>query len=526
MTKDLTPIVAAKEIVDNIKLFFTRTSEIVDSILLRSLQIVDVNGYQFVKDKLDKLPDILENVNVITDSKQSIYLNFDIFDNFYNLTSDIAKVLSIVTNNKTLDHARMTMSLSYFNELSNKVSNIKFIHKKISSLVNNLITLIVDETDFNQSENNLDALYSEFSKTIRSHYSYLLLIEILVKLSKMDIDVDKFVELIKNNIFDVNDSPSKIAEDIKSRSNFHPIQAMGLTFGLVPYSSATDKIAFDGEAANNLNINDNKIVSSSEVPSSIIAIDKTLPGKAVIYDLDALLTPTSENSSYGINHKIIERLNTIREVSKKPYSNTPKIQIPDEGVKNIIQTIDGGLTFKECGTKNPNLFRNIGAGPKLRLDEINRHISIIVQSNVNDNTNLLAEYEKFSESFKFPFINRLAKNLIHSSSDIGEEKKSNVKKSNIDKIVFSALSVTLRDYWLEFITGKITGFDIDRESSIWIAWLTFTLSPKISRSLKNIGNRRNKIETLEPILEEIIDPIPTIPFKLYSMLQKLQIYGS
>lgn len=493
----------ANDILEEIRRYFDLTKRIIDPELSKVLRDINISGYEFMQNKVRELPSEIEKITVVDFVSDPI--NFDIFDSLFNAFITANSILKLIAGEQTQNKAKQRMSQSYFEDLSIRVAEVNAIRRGIYKNIEKLISIIVEES----AVTDLDVLYKKFvSVQNRSYFSYRLLVVLLTKLANSGTEVSKLTEHIKDNVFGLADSSEKIAQDLAERSKYHSIQAMGLTFGLI-----------SGEQVNRTD--------------DAISIDLTMPtGKAIKYDLDALLEPSTETTAYGLNHKIITRLNTIRETDKAPGeitplnaqskdlapdsndSKNPQIVIPADP-KSIIQTIDGGLTYaKVIDVPDVAKYKNCGAGPKLRIDEINGCIQTIMMSQIEEPAKLLASYQKKVESFKYPFASRLAKNIVSR-----REQKMPETTSRIDRVIFNALFDTFTDYWREFVQHLTLYGAVDDEANPWVLSIITPLTPKVSRIVKKV--KSNKLEDLENALEDIADGIPMVPIKIFAKMLQL-----
>lgn len=555
-------LITISEILKYIKSYFTRTKKIIDPVLTRAIQAININGYEYIKRTVDEIERELSNITIVEIARDGIEsLNFDLFDQLFNLTSKTNRVLKLIAGSETQEKAKQTMSQTYFSELSGSIDMANEAKRKIYAEVDNLISLVVNNyTPVIEDSKNIDDIYNRFVKSKeRSYFSYRLLVGILIKLSDNNINIDKLTEYIKDNVFGITETPEKIINDMTSRAQYidektsrsipiHPIQSMGLMYSLINAKKIEKKeqvnIRTDDKDKNknerhnfikggegipkDSELNEGRMKLVRSLSDDVIIIDKTLQGKVVEYDLETMLSPSSETTSYGINHKIITRLNTIKEVDKSLDDSIPSIKVPDFP-KKIIQTIDGGLTYSELdlksgtnnisGTNTCELYKNIGAGPRLRLDKINDCYNNIAISQIGNQevlTKLLTEYEKATDSFKFAFNTRLSKHIIEEREmekqlPASQQKEPKTKsKLVIDKLVVNALFKTFTNYWKEFVEHKVIYLAVEDEMNSWILSNMVTLIPKISRLIKKISS-----EKLEKELEEVNDTIPMVPFKIF-----------
>lgn len=181
------------------------------------------------------------------------------------------------------------------------------------------------------------------------------------------------------------DDSAAIERGTKERAGLHPLQALGVTFGLTP----------GGE-----------ISAEAESAASAKIIDMTLPqaDTAVRYDLSRLVDaqaaakfgPIASMNS-GLSYRLVERLRSITETEiLTPAVSTPAVSTsPSTPVvsppSQIIRTIDRGETYEELrppsgvltpdvltpGVSTPTVLTNtaapystIGAGPRPRVERL------------------------------------------------------------------------------------------------------------------------------------------------------------
>ena len=186
------------------------------------------------------------------------------------------------------------------------------------------------------------------------------------------VNIATYIERAKDNILGIPlDSPATVQKAIEARADLHPLQAMGITFGLIPENSKVDRRA-------------------------AISIDITLPQArtSVRYDLAPLIDaqvaakygPIASSNS-GLSYRLVERLLTIHEEVLPPATRHPDrgetvrgsptgITIQDGGIGPddvIIRTTNRGTTTQELRPPIGLLaeaFGTIGAGPRPRIEHL------------------------------------------------------------------------------------------------------------------------------------------------------------
>lgn len=157
------------------------------------------------------------------------------------------------------------------------------------------------------------------------------------------------------------DTAAAVAAAEVARAGLHPLQAMEITFGLVPDAAAES--AADGAA--------------------VVSLDLTLPqaGTAVRYDIGPLIDarraaqhgPLASMNS-GLNFRLVERLRTITETPLGPVASghaAPGVTIAEGGASRVVRTIDRGATFDALrGAEEPRRYATVGAGPPPRVERL------------------------------------------------------------------------------------------------------------------------------------------------------------
>lgn len=169
------------------------------------------------------------------------------------------------------------------------------------------------------------------------------------------------------------DSPSAIEADAKRRARYHPIQAMGMTFGLHPQEFGSDRKNSELDAA---------LLINSTLPQSHTTVDYDI---APLIDLQtaAKYGPLPADTS-GLNFKLVRRLKTIRETPIMVGSRgrgrsdsgaaAPTIRLPEaalgaQTIRQVFQTVDGGRTYRRLDQSGgvPRDIDHVRAGPRGRV---------------------------------------------------------------------------------------------------------------------------------------------------------------
>ena len=182
---------------------------------------------------------------------------------------------------------------------------------------------------------------------------------------------------------------------IAARRLLHPIQAMGITFGLAPKRG--------GEIE----------------PAAGVFIDATLPqaATAVTYNLDPLIEPAAAakfgpigTTVSGLGFKLVERFRTIREDPVSPSEPTQR-DTPGLFTKGqitirvapvtVVRTIDGGLTHQPLAGPLPSgAYGTVGAGPIARVTKMGELLGEAVESSPGPAFLQMADRDAFVQRFR------------------------------------------------------------------------------------------------------------------------------
>jgi hypothetical protein len=498
-----------KNTIDKIKLYYVKIFEAIDQMLFNAIRDVDSKKYEHIND-IKKNEHFVE-INWIESAIEDVGKLFEICDNVYYIKDSLDEIVNTITSEDVLNRVRISMSRSYFEDMDRMIYTIRSIEVTIEKLFGEISRAAA--SIYSSTSLDLNDLKMKYIVTDRSSLSTKILMGIIENFDKSDPDIRELLEIVKNKIFNINETKDTILTDIKSREVAHPIQSMGLTFDLIESSEEIKDVS-----------DDNNIIVNKTFP---------LTGKYITYDLDALSKGTGETFIYGLNHKIIERLDTIREkdlpiidtnaenksAKSSLLSGIPKVIMPDKTVNGLFTTINHGLTYNKMINTNGDEeingddFKYICAGPKPRIDVINGCISEYIMENIDTNIDeRMTKYEKSMEEINYPFVSNLANFLYKEFQTITELEK---KDSNInpDKAYYRAATAVLKDYLKSSLNILELSKDHDKESKIWVMTTSHSLGLNIMKYVKKLHNKsRDNITTALLPLEE---NIPPIPFKLF-----------
>ncbi|GFR87947.1 hypothetical protein ElyMa_002505300 [Elysia marginata] len=195
----------------------------------------------------------------------------------------------------------------------------------------------------------------------------VLFASVLVEWERSGKNIQAFAEGAKDEALGIPpDSSAAVERNTATHALMHPLQAMGVTFGLVP------------------------IAEKKPSKGGAITIDATLPQAktAVRYNVDPLVDLRAAakfgplaNVFTGLNYRLVERLKTITEEAIPPGERpAPKLAIDDEPIA-VLRTIDGGGTFQAMrGPLPAKAYATVGAGPRPRVAQIGELLEAAVFS--------------------------------------------------------------------------------------------------------------------------------------------------
>jgi hypothetical protein len=202
--------------------------------------------------------------------------------------------------------------------------------------------------------------------------------------------VTALIEDMKDCILGVEpDTPAAVQKAVAARAGLHPIQAMEITFGLVPGPEV-------------------------EAPPAV-RLDLTLPqaGTAVHYDLAPLVDArrASEfgpiaSANSGLNFRLVERLRTITE-NLLPPSAPETAATHEPGAADdtrIARTIDRGKTYEELlpPAGKQISYAAVGAGPRPRVERLGILLeeAIFGQTDVTNDIRAIADLDRLLEGYQ------------------------------------------------------------------------------------------------------------------------------
>jgi len=209
------------------------------------------------------------------------------------------------------------------------------------------------------SPEEVSAAYFEKAETVSGAALYSAALKAWIL---RGVDVAAYVERAKNSALGVPpDSPAAIQRALEARAGLHPVQAMGVAFGLTPEN---------GEARRR----------------AAVSIDMTLPQAraAVRYDLAPLVDAQAAarfgplaSANSGLSYRLAERLQTIREeplAGRRPEAAPPAILAAQaDSAGAVVRTIDRAATLQELRPPagfSAEDFQFVGAGPRPRVERL------------------------------------------------------------------------------------------------------------------------------------------------------------
>lgn len=180
---------------------------------------------------------------------------------------------------------------------------------------------------------------------------------VLVAWSRAGVGISAFAESAKDEALGIApDGPGSVEAAVAARGHMHPLQAMGVTFGL--YGSAGRRSA-PGPGA--------------------VTIDATLPQAttSVSYDMSRLVDAKAAarfgalaHIFTGLNFRLVDRLRTITETAI-PSGDRPRAQIVVGAGVGVVRTADGGGSYQRLeGALEDAAYAAIGAGPRPRIPRL------------------------------------------------------------------------------------------------------------------------------------------------------------
>lgn len=278
----------------------------------------------------------------------------------------INTIFVVILDFSILSKSSIHMSQTYVENLSIQQHQLQDIQRHTYEIFKQ-IELILPQCCETLLSNTPKSLYMDFYK-YNSPLVCKLYMLVLTKWESEGKAVQQYIEHLKDKQYGLTeDVQNNINQSILSRQHLHPLQQMGITFSL-------------------------QVGSTINNPIDSIVIDMTLPNTTtkITYNLTQLLTIQGFNSKIGINHHLIQSLNTIKqEPIKYSHKIIPQISQPLVPIQ-ICRTMDQGLTYNQLTPPNLNniiLYKNIGAGPRLRLT----HQSTIIEKNLQQSSDTIIQ---------------------------------------------------------------------------------------------------------------------------------------
>jgi hypothetical protein len=175
-------------------------------------------------------------------------------------------------------------------------------------------------------------------------------------------DIGRYAEEAKDRSLGLEpDTPAAIRASIAAREGLHPLQAMGLTFGLVPARGRLPP-GEAGEAA---------VRIAAALPQAETAV-RYHPAPLIDVEAAARFGPLA-SSVAGLNFRLVQRLQAVVEEPLPPGGEKKTgIEVdPRKGRKGVVRSIDRGRTFERMeGGLPPSAYEAIGAGPRPRVERL------------------------------------------------------------------------------------------------------------------------------------------------------------
>lgn len=203
--------------------------------------------------------------------------------------------------------------------------------------------------------------------------------------ARKGVDVGALVESMKDRAVGVRDTPAAVRTALDAREKLHPIQAMAITFGMVPSAEA------------------------GAPDTALVVIDAALPQArtAVRYKLAPLIDYKAAeafgriaSTRAGLNFRLVERLRTVVEESLGSGAGASIVSRCD-GAPEVVRSIDRGLSYAKMvlpQNRSPGQYTAIGAGPRLRIER-QGHLLEEAVFRSEGTTRTFSDPEKLVESY-------------------------------------------------------------------------------------------------------------------------------
>lgn len=194
-----------------------------------------------------------------------------------------------------------------------------------------------------------------FHRSSRSPSAASLYAAVLETWLAQGVEVSALVEDAKNSALGLElDTLAAAHKAVEARAGLHPIQAMGITFGLTP--------------------------APAEPGGSLVMIDVSLPQArtSIQYNLAPLIDARTASQfgqlatvNSGLSFRLMTRLQTIVETEIK-LSSVSAITVSSNEPPRILRTTNHGTTFETLVPRKlaPDAYTLIGAGPRPRVERL------------------------------------------------------------------------------------------------------------------------------------------------------------
>jgi len=293
---------------------------------------------------------------------------FDILDRLDEVRQNLDKGVTAALNPQLLEESMRRMSQTYIEGVEAKASRLRearstaatVFRTENSALLKMWVPHIIDVSP--------TIVAQVFHERIRLGQAAALYASALETWLSRGDDVSSLVEGAKNYALGLElDTVAMTREAQNERAGLHPLQAMGITFGLTA----------------GVNCEATSVASANKAG---VKIDATLPQAktAVRYNLGPLINIQEvsqfgplANMNSGLNFRLVERLQTITVAELAPVPRTsdfpsPKIEVADGGEPRIVRTIDRGETYETLlspGRLPAEAYNSVGAGPRPRVSQ-------------------------------------------------------------------------------------------------------------------------------------------------------------
>lgn len=282
-----------------------------------------------------------------------------------------------------LEEATRKMSRTFFENVDKKAKQLRGAREQVNAAARAAAAELGEEVARRIAGAGVDAIAAAYESSPKSAAGADLYASVLHIWRDRGEDVSALVEAAKDEALGIV-NPSSVPEAIAARSGMHPLQAMGLTFGLKPDDSA------GGESVD---------------ASGAAVIDATLPQAktTVRYDIAPLVDvraaakfgPVATKVT-GLNYNLIQRLRTIREDSIPPGAREPPaITIPADYTR-ALRTIDGGHTFQPLVGN----ISTVGAGPKPRVERQGELLESALFDEATPVAKTIADYDTLAANYR------------------------------------------------------------------------------------------------------------------------------